>query len=124
MSDNHDDVERDLTDVRAQIARCGELFSPATMAGLDALRASTHEQLERTMHVNPSERAVERTWLTAGGAVGQLLASPETFALLSAIPGDETRGGVAAVLLWAAGYLAATGGDGDAVDRRPRRALL
>jgi hypothetical protein len=73
------------------------------MAGLDALRAPTHEQLERTMHVNPSHRAVERTWLTAGGAVGQLLASPEIFKVLSAIPDDNTRGGVAALLLWAAG---------------------
>jgi hypothetical protein len=64
---------------------------------------STHEQLENTMHINPADRAVERTWLTAGGAVGQLLASPETFKVLSAIEDDNTRGGVAALLLWAAG---------------------
>jgi len=98
-----DEVERDLADVRAQIARCSELFSPATMAGLDAMRASTHEQLVRTMGVKPSDSAVERTWLTAGGAVGQLIASPETFTVLSAIDDDTTRGGVAALLLWAAG---------------------
>lgn len=103
MRDEQEEVERDLADVRAQIARCGELFSPATMAGLDALRASTHEQLERTMHVYPSDRAVECSWLTAGGAVGQLISSPETFAMLSAIPDDTTRGGVAALLMWAAG---------------------
>ncbi|MCA1701818.1 MAG: hypothetical protein LC808_00520 [Actinobacteria bacterium] len=103
MTGDHDEVERDLADVRAQIARVAEFFSPATMAGLDALRASTHEQLERTMRVNPQDSAVECTWLTAGGAVGQLLASPETFKVLSAIDDDETRGGVAALLLWAAG---------------------
>jgi hypothetical protein len=73
------------------------------MGGLDALRASTHEQLERTMRVDPSDRTVERTWLTATGDVGQLLASPETFKVLSAIDDDATRGGVAALLLWAAG---------------------
>jgi hypothetical protein len=55
------------------------------------------------MHVNPSHRAVERTWLTAGGAVGELLASPEIFKVLSAIPDDNTRGGVAGLLLWTAG---------------------
>jgi hypothetical protein len=55
------------------------------------------------MHVNPQHRTVERTWLTAGGAVGQLLASPETFTVLSAIDDDNTRGGGAALLLWAAG---------------------
>ncbi len=106
MSDDSyqpDEVELDLADVREQIARLAELFSPATMAGIDALRASTHEQLERTMHVNPSHRVVERTWLTAGGAVGQLIASPETFKVLSAIDDDKTRGGIAALLLWGAG---------------------
>ena len=103
MSDYPDEVERDLADVRAQIARLSELFSPATMAGLDALRASTHEQLQTTMRVDPSHRAVERTWFTAGGAVGQLLASPETFKGLSAIPDDNTHGGVVALLPWAAG---------------------
>jgi hypothetical protein len=45
MSGHPDEVERDLADVRAQIARLSELFSPATMAALDALRASMHEQL-------------------------------------------------------------------------------
>jgi hypothetical protein len=103
MSDYPDEVERDLADVRAKIARLAELFSPATMAGVEALRASTHEQLETTMHLNPQDSAVERTWLTAGGAVGQLLASPATFKVLSAIPDDNTRGGVVALLLWAAG---------------------
>jgi hypothetical protein len=56
MTEYQDEVERDLADVRAQVARLGELFSPATMAGLDALRASTHEQLEHTMRVNPVRR--------------------------------------------------------------------
>ena len=97
------EIECDLADVRAQIARCSELFSPATMVGLDALRASMHEQLARTMSVKPTDSAVERTWLAAGGAVGQLIASPETFTVLSAIDDDTTRGGIAALLLWSAG---------------------
>jgi hypothetical protein len=43
------------------------------------------------------------TWLVAGGTLGRLLASPETTALLPSVADDEQRGGMAALMLWAAG---------------------
>jgi hypothetical protein len=69
MSEQHDEVERDLADGRAQV-RDSELFSPAVTARIDALRPSVHAQL-RQRAIDPASLECEQTWLVAGGALAQ-----------------------------------------------------
>jgi hypothetical protein len=96
MSDDHE-----LEDVRAQV-RDNALFSPRVSARIDALRASVHAQL-RQRGIDPTSPEFEQTWLVAGGALAQLLLSPEAAEMLASIANDEQRGGIAALLLWSAG---------------------
>jgi hypothetical protein len=94
-------IHDELADVRAQV-RDSELFSPAVVAQIDALRASVHQQL-RERGIDPTSPECKQTWLVAGGTLGQLLASKETIALLASLADDEQRGGIAALLLWSGG---------------------
>jgi hypothetical protein len=90
-----------LEDVRAQV-RDNALFSPGVSARIDALRASVHAQL-RQRGIDPTSPEFEQIWLVAGGALAQLLLSPEAAEMLASIANDEQRGGIAALLLWSAG---------------------
>lgn len=94
-------VNDELDEVRAQLQN-SELFSPAVIAQLDALRASVHEQL-RDRGIDPASPECEQTWLVAGGTLGRLLASAETITLLASVADDEQRSGIAALLMWSAG---------------------
>ena len=91
----------ELEAVRAQV-RDSRLFSPSVTAQTDALRASVHEQL-RERDIDPTSPECEQTWVVAGGVVAQLLASPETMALLASVDNDEQRAGIAALLFWNSG---------------------
>src|SRR5688500_9868142 len=93
MSDEHE-----LEDVRAQV-RDNALLSPAVVAQIDALRASVHEQL-RERGIDPASPECEHSMVVAGGIVGQLLASPDTTAMLSNMADDGQRGSFSALLFW------------------------
>ena len=92
------DYDAELEVVRSQV-RDNELFSPAVTAMLDTLRASVHERL-RQRGLDPTSSECEHVMVVAGGMVGQLLASPDTTAMLAGMPDDEQRGGLAALLFW------------------------
>lgn len=90
----------ELNEVRAQL-QDSQLFSPAVLAQLDALRASVHEQL-RDRGIDPTSRDYEAAMVVGGGAVAQFLASPTTTLMLANVAHDVQRGGVAALLFWLA----------------------
>ena len=86
------------------------LFSVATSARIDALRASAHHQLEeRGIDPSSENQEFELTWMVAGGIVAELLSSDSVMAMLADVPADDTdsraarRGAMAAHLFWATG---------------------
>lgn len=97
MNDELEEVRQTLQD--------STLFSPGVTAQIDAHRASVHQQL-RDRGIDPSSEKNEEfelTWMVAGAAVGQLIASEQTTSMLNRLIQDVERGAIAAHLFWASG---------------------